>query len=70
MMKNGDHVFNPGWDSNARSLGVFMDVRDVQRQFKERGVEFIGGADERPIGPASWMLADPDGNTILIDQHV
>ena len=84
IMKQGDHViglfqgmfdtnvltFNPGWDSNARRLGEFTDVRELQRQLKERGVEFVSEADESSTGPASFMLVDPDGNTILFDQHV
>jgi hypothetical protein len=83
-MKNGDHViglfvgmfdknmltFNPGWDQNARELGTFTDVRDIQRQLKEQGVEFISEADESTTGPASFIAVDPDGNPILVDQHV
>jgi catechol 2,3-dioxygenase-like lactoylglutathione lyase family enzyme len=84
IMKNGDHViglfmgmfdkntltFNPGWDHNARELGTFTDVRDIQRQLKEQGVEFISEADESTTGPASFIAVDPDGNPILVDQHV
>ena len=84
IMKNGDHViglfvgmfdknmltFNPGWDQNARELGIFTDVRDIQRQLKEQGVEFISEADESTTGPASFIAVDPDGNPILVDQHV
>jgi catechol 2,3-dioxygenase-like lactoylglutathione lyase family enzyme len=84
IMKNGDHViglfvgmfdknmltFNPGWDQNARELGTFTDVRDIQRQLKEQGVEFISEADESTTGPASFIAVDPDGNPILVDQHV
>ena len=84
IMKNGDHViglfqgmfdkniltFNPGWDSDAQTLGEFTDVRELQRRLKESGVEMISEADEGSTGPASFMIADPDGNTILFDQHV
>ena len=84
IMKNGDHViglfmgmfdkntltFNPGWDHNARELGTFTDVRDIQRQLKEQGVEFISEADESTTGPASFIAVDPDGNPVLVDQHV
>ena len=84
IMKNGDHViglfqgmfdknvltFNPGWDSSAQSLASFTDVRDLQRQLKASGVNMITGADENSTGPASFMIVDPDGNTILVDQHV
>jgi lactoylglutathione lyase len=84
IMKNRDHViglfknmfekniltFNPGWDSDAQPLRQFTDVRKLQRQLKDRGVSFISEADESSTGPASFMVADPDGNTILVDQHV
>ena len=84
IMKNGDHAiglfqgmfdkniltFNPGWDSNAQKLASFTDVRDLQRQLKASGVNMIVEADESSTGPASFMIADPDGNTILVDQHV
>jgi predicted lactoylglutathione lyase len=84
IMKNGDHTiglfqgmfeknimtFNPGWDSNAAELESFTDVRDLQRQLKEQGVELISEADENTTGPASFMTVDPDGNPILVDQHV
>ena len=84
IMKNGHHViglfqgmlernmltFNPGWNSNAQQLERFTDVRELQRQLKERGVSMISEADENSTGPASFMMVDPDGNTILVDQHV
>ena len=84
IMKNGDHAlglfqgmfekntltFNPGWDSNASEIDDFTDVRVLQRQLKERGVEMIIEADESATGPASFMIVDPDGNPILVDQHV
>ena len=84
IMKNGDHViglfqgmfeknsltFNPGWDSNANEIDQFTDVRVLQRQWKERGVEMIVEADESTTGPASFVIVDPDGNPILVDQHV
>ena len=84
IMKNGDHAiglfqgmfekntltFNPGWDSNARELDSFTDVRDLQRQLKAHGVELISEADESTAGPASFSAVDPDGNPILVDQHV
>ena len=84
ILKNGDHViglfqgmfekntltFNPGWDSNARPLARFTDVRELQRQLKDRGVKLVAEADEQTKGPASCMAIDPDGNLILIDQHV
>lgn len=84
IMKNGDHViglfqgmfekniltFNPGWDSNAQKLPTFTDVRELQRQLKAQGVPLLQEADESTTGPASLVAADPDGNPILIDQHV
>lgn len=84
IMKNGelaiglfqgmfDHnilTFNPGWDSSAQPLSKFTDVRELQRRLKERGVNLLSEADENSTGPASIMISDPDGNTILIDQHV
>ena len=84
ILKNGDHViglfqgmfekniltFNPGWDSNAQKLASFTDVRDLQRQLKAQGVELQIQADETTTGPASFLALDPDGNPILVDQHV
>ena len=63
-------TFNPGWDSDANALESYTDVRELQRQLKEQGVELISEADENTEGPASFTLMDPDGNPILIDQHL
>jgi predicted enzyme related to lactoylglutathione lyase len=63
-------TFNPGWDSDAQPLGEFTDVRELQRQLKASGVNMITEVEEGSTGPASFMIADPDGNTILVDQHV
>ncbi|MHB0876636.1 MAG: VOC family protein [Anaerolineae bacterium] len=84
ILKNGEHAiglfqgmfernsltFNPGWDSNAQKLAAFTDVRDLQNQLKAQGVELIGEADESTTGPASFIVLDPDGNPIIVDQHV
>lgn len=84
IMKNGAHniglfqgmfeknilTFNPGWNSEAQPLAKFTDVRELQRQLKERGISLLVEADENSTGPASLMIVDPDGNTILVDQHV
>lgn len=84
IMKNGDTViglfqgmfdrniltFNPGWDANAEPLAEFTDVRALQRELKARGVALTEEADESTQGPAYFMTVDPDGNTVLIDQHV
>lgn len=83
-MKSGDHLiglfqgifetnlltFNPGWNQDAQPLAAFTDLRELQRQLKGQGVSMISEADESTTGPASFMIADPDGNTILFDQHV
>jgi len=63
-------TFNPGWNSNAQQLDTFTDVRELQRQLKERGVELVSEVDENTTGPASFIAVDPDGNPILFDQHV
>ena len=63
-------TFNPGWDGDAQPLSEFTDVRELQRQLKANGVTMITEADEGSTGPASFMISDPDGNTILVDQHV
>ena len=84
ILKNGGHViglfqgmlernaltFNPGWDSSANRLETFTDVRELQRQLKAQGVQLVAEADEASTGPASLVAIDPDGNPILIDQHV
>jgi lactoylglutathione lyase len=70
MFENNILTFNPGWNSEAQPLGEFTDVRELQRQLKANGVEIMAEADESTTGPGSFMIADPDGNTILVDQHV
>jgi len=70
MFEKNILTFNPGWDSNAQKLDTFTDVRDLQRQLKSQGVEFVSEADESTTGPASFITVDPDGNPILVDQHV
>jgi len=84
IIKNGDHViglfhgmfeknmltFNPGWDSNAQPLATFTDIRDLQRRLKAQGIQLSQEADEGTSGLASFVAVDPDGNPILVDQHV
>ena len=84
IMRNGDHTiglfqgmfekniltFNPGWDKNANALDSFTDIRDLQREIKARGITLESEADESSTGPASFVVIDPDGNPILVDQHV
>ena len=63
-------TFNPGWNSSAKPLKHFTDVRQLQSKIKDEGLIFISEADPATTGPASFMLADPDGYVILVDQHV
>ncbi len=63
-------TFNPGWTHEKKTLEHFRDVRAIQRTLRERGVSLSLEADESTSGPASFMISDPDGNTILFDQHV
>ena len=63
-------TFNPGWDRSGNQLPDFDDVRDIQKTLKNRGLALMTEADETTTGPASLMLLDPDGNAVLIDQHV
>lgn len=70
MFEKNILTFNPGWDGNANPLASFTNVRDLQRQLKAQGVHVVQEADEKTKGPASFIVADPDGNSILFDQHV
>lgn len=70
MFENNVLTFNPGWDARANTLEEFTDVREIQRRLKENGLPLATEADEATTGPASLMLIDPDGNPVLIDQHV
>ena len=70
MFENNILTFNPGWDTNAKNLDTFNDVREIQKILKKKGVSLVSEADESTTGPASFVFLDPDGNTILIDQHV
>lgn len=70
MFEGNILTFNPGWDRNCATLPEFDDVRDIQRALKAQGLALTTEADEGSTGPASATLADPDGNMILIDQHV
>jgi catechol 2,3-dioxygenase-like lactoylglutathione lyase family enzyme len=63
-------TFNPGWTAQNQPLAEFQDVREIQRQLKASGVKLDAEADEKTKGPASLMLTDPDGNPILLDQHI
>ena len=70
MFKDNILTFNPGWDENAGKVATFDDVREIQRQLKAKGIKLDSQADENTSGPAGFMLTDPDGNIILIDQHI
>ncbi|MEM9529403.1 MAG: VOC family protein [Pseudomonadota bacterium] len=69
MFEKNMLTFNPGWDQDAQPLDSFTDVRDLQKQLRAEGIELLSEADENTTGPASFVIADPDGNPILIDQH-
>ena len=84
ILRNGEHViglfqgmfeqnmltFNPGWNQDAQKLDTFTDAREIQRQLKAQGMKFVIEADESMTGPTSFIVLDPDGNPILVDQHV
>jgi catechol 2,3-dioxygenase-like lactoylglutathione lyase family enzyme len=70
MFENNILTFNPGWDQQCNQLDSFTDVRELQKMLKERGIVPDSEAEESTAGPASVVLTDPDGNQILIDQHV
>ena len=70
MFEQNILTFNPGWDGEAQPVDSFTDVRDLQRRLKARGVVLQSEADESSTGPASFVALDPDGNPILVDQHV
>jgi catechol 2,3-dioxygenase-like lactoylglutathione lyase family enzyme len=70
MFEKNSLTFNPGWDQDAQAVQPFTDVRELQRQLKAQGVAFAAEADETTTGPASFILVDPDGNPIIVDQHV
>ena len=70
MFEQNILTFNPGWDESANKLDEFVDVRYIQKHLKKESVELEREADETTSGPASIVFYDPDGNTILIDQHV
>jgi catechol 2,3-dioxygenase-like lactoylglutathione lyase family enzyme len=69
MFERNTLTFNPGWDQGAQPVDPFTDVRDLQARLKAAGATFDQEADEASTGPASFVLTDPDGNPILVDQH-
>jgi catechol 2,3-dioxygenase-like lactoylglutathione lyase family enzyme len=70
MFEKNTLTFNPGWNANGELLDDFTDVRDLQHELKSQGMALASEADEDLTGPASFMIVDPDGNPILVDQHV
>tara|TARA_R110000868_G_scaffold232117_3_gene485586 strand:+ start:1364 stop:1735 length:372 start_codon:yes stop_codon:yes gene_type:complete len=70
MFENNILTFNPGWDENANKVEPFDDVRVIQKHLKTNGIKLESEADENTTGPASFVVFDPDGNTVLFDQHV
>jgi len=70
MFENNLLTFNPGWDESANSLDSYDDVRKIQKSLKEKGIKLETEADENSSGPASFVVIDPDGNVVLVDQHV
>ncbi|ASS50962.1 MAG: glyoxalase [Candidatus Fluviicola riflensis] len=69
MFEGNILTFNPGWDENAKNIEQFDDVRTIQQQLKSKGIAINGEVDEKASGPAGFMITDPDGNVVLIDQH-
>lgn len=70
MFEKNTLTFNPGWNAKGETLETFTDVRELQKQLKAEGIPFASEADESTQGPASCIIIDPDGNPILIDQHI
>ncbi|WP_026809215.1 VOC family protein [Arenibacter latericius] len=70
MFENNILTFNPGWDENASKLDSFTDVREIEKDLENKGISLVQKTDKSSSGPASIVVVDPDGNTILIDQHV
>ncbi|QDQ01959.1 VOC family protein [Lysinibacillus fusiformis] len=69
MFEKNILTFNPGWNESAENLDSFMDIRDIQKQLKAKGIKILSEADEASEGPSSFTIEDPDGNPILFDQH-
>ncbi len=70
MFEKNCLTFNPGWDQNGKTLSDFEDVRQIQKRLKTSGITLTSEADETTTGPAHIAMLDPDGNPVLIDQHV
>ena len=70
MIEKNTLTFNPGWDQNAQPLDSFQDIRALQSDLRANGMDFVSEADETGTGPANFIVQDPDGNPVLVDQHV
>jgi lactoylglutathione lyase len=70
MLERTTLTFNPGWDSNAQPVGTFTDVRELQHRLKDAGIDIATEVDESGSGPGFFIVNDPDGNPIFVDQHV
>ena len=70
MFENNILTFNPGWNENAEKLSSFDDIREIQKSLKQQGFSFVSEVDENSKGPGSFIITDPDGNAVLLDQHV
>jgi len=70
MLERHTLTFNPGWDQNAQPVETFKDVRELQAEYKAKGLKIQNEIDETSKGPASFIVLDPDGNPVLFDQHV
>ena len=70
MFERNILTFNPGWDAENQPLDEFTGVRELQQRLAAAGIEFESKADESSTGPASFVVLDPDGNPVLVDQHV
>ncbi len=70
MFEKNMLTFNPGWNTDAKNIEKFDDVRDIQKRLKSKGIPLLLEVDENAKGPGSFLVADPDGNPILFDQHV
>ncbi|WP_179319408.1 VOC family protein [Winogradskyella helgolandensis] len=70
MFENNMLTFNPGWDQETKTLKTFDDVRDIQKHLKSKNIKLENEADDTTSGPASFVVLDPDGNAILVDQHI
>jgi len=69
MFEKNMLTFNPGWDQGANPLERFADIRQLQADLKAKNVHLESEVDEKGSGPGSFMVIDPDGNPILVDQH-